>query len=121
MCVALKKKDLAAELTLQILHFFHREGDEINLCVSNCWIQKNDQQKKKSSKLSDEQTIPEFEALENWEFKGCYMVSEKKLLFNLQIEFIIQSLKKLFGKIRGCTNFQLNFVLCDLQNNVYFH
>ena len=48
------------------------------------------------------------------------MVSEKKLLFNLQIELIIQSLKKLRGKIRGCTNFQLNFVLCDLQNNVYF-
>ena len=48
------------------------------------------------------------------------MVSEKKLLFNLQIEFIIQSVKKLRGKIRRCANFQLNFVLCDLQSNVYF-
>ena len=64
LCVALKKKIWPRNLHFRYYIFF-REGDEINLCVSNCWIQKNDQQKKKSSKLSSERTIPEFEALEN--------------------------------------------------------
>ena len=54
-------------------------------------FKKNDQEKKKSSKLTSEQTIPKFEALQNWEFKGSYMVSEKSY-------FLIYKLNSLYNR-----------------------
>ena len=64
LCVALKKRFGRGTYTSDITFFSGKEM-KLTYVFQIVGFKKNDQQKKKSSKLSSERTIPEFEALEN--------------------------------------------------------